>query len=329
MTRNLICLLTAFLLVATASIAAAQKHETFDPEEAKADPDFGVQGEYEGNGPLPDGSDGKIGAQVVGRGDGRFEVFILAGGLPGDGWKKGDKRVRVEAGREEDTVVIKGDDLQGTIADGQMKLTDPKGERTIRLKRVERKSPTLGAKPPAGATVLFDGTNVDAFDGGRLTDMETMLAGVTTKEKFGSYKLHLELRLSWMPKAGGQGRSNSGVYIHDCYEIQVLDSFGLEGRNNECGGFYKIKEPDVNMCFPPLVWQTYDIDFTEPKYDASGRKTTNARITVRHNGVLIHDDVELPNHTAGRQGEAAGPRPIHLQGHGNKVNYRNVWIQKK
>jgi len=117
---------------------------------------------------------------------------------------------------------------------------------------------------------------------------------------FASYTLHLEFRLSWMPTARGQARSNSGVYMHDCYEVQVLDSFGLEGRHNECGGLYIKKDPDVNMCLPPMVWQTYDIDFTAPKSKGYGR-----------------------------QDEGPAPRPIHLQGHGNHVQYRNIWLVEK
>jgi len=106
----------------------------------------------------------------------------------------------------------------------------------------------------------------------------------------------------------------------------VLDSFGLELANNECGGFYQISAPSVNMCFPPLTWQTYDFDVTPPKYE-DGKKVANARITVKQNGVAIHDNIELPNATPGRKAEANEPRGVYLQGHGNKVQYRNIWVK--
>ena len=122
-----------------------------------------------------------------------------------------------------------------------------------------------------------------------------------------------------MPKARGQGRSNSGVYVGGLPEIQVLDSFGLEGKNNECGGLYGRRDPDVNMCLPPLVWQTFDVELTQPKRDAQGRPQENIRATVRHNGVVIHE-----NYDTGKK--ESGPRGIHLQRHGNRVQYRNIWL---
>ena len=113
------------------------------------------------------------------------------------------------------------------------------------------------------------------------------------------------------------------------YELQVLDSFGLSGEDNECGGIYQIAKPKVNMCYPPLAWQTYDIEFTAAKYDASGEKTANARATIKHNGVVIHDDLELEHGTPGRFREGPQPMPLFLQDHGNPVVFRNIWVVKK
>jgi len=330
MNKQLCVMVLVALSLGTSFLARAEegraRDEIIDPAVAAQDPDFAIQGEYLGEGVLPDGTQGKVGVQVVARGGGQFEAFILVGGLPGEGWDRSRPRIAGKAVREDGKVSVQAEGWQGVIENGEMTLKHEKGK--IKLKRVERKSPTLGQKPPEGAIVLFDGRNADAFDQGTVLPDGSLLSGVTTKQGFGSYTLHLEFRLSWMPRALGQARSNSGVYLHDCYEVQVLDSFGLTGEDNECGGIYKVKAPDVNMCLPPLVWQTYDIEFTAPKYE-NGQKVANARLTVRHNGVVIHDNLELPGATPGRQQEGPAPRPIHLQAHGNRVTYRNIWLVPK
>jgi len=326
--------------VATAPCCRAAE-EIVDPQAAKADPDFLIQGEYLGNWLGGDNKKvlGALGAQVVALGDGTFDVYLLEGGLPGAGWKRGNNRIKIGGSRGKGIRVLGADKLEdhaaaligqnagGKIVDGVITLSMGKGK--AELKRVERKSPTLQAKPPQGAVVLFDGTGTDELEGGVLAKDKSLMGGTVTRKKFEDYRLHLEFRLSYMPRARGQGRSNSGIYPHDCYEIQVLDSFGLTGENNECGGLYSIKAPDVNMCLPPLVWQTFDVDVTAPKYDAAGAKVKNARLTVRHNGVLIHDNLDVPRGTPGRAAEGPGPRPIHLQAHGNKVEYRNIWLAEK
>ena len=209
-----------------------------------------------------------------------------------------------------------------------MTVVGTDGKLSLKLNRTVRHSPTEGAKPPKGAAILFDGKTADNFIHGTLSKDNNLMSNVETKQKFGDYTLHLEFRLSYMPEARGQARSNSGLYLHDCYEAQVLDSFGLEGENNECGGFYQLRKPDVNMCFPPLTWQTYDVEFIAPRYK-DGKKTADARVEVRHNGVLIHPMFDLERATLGRKNEGPAPRPFHLQGHGNKVQYRNIWLVPK
>ena len=317
----------------------AQNPEITDPAEAAKDPDFAVQGEYltEGNVETKNANDHfRIGAQVIALGDGKFSVVVYKGGLPGDGWKRDDRRKMLDGKLVGKEVILtdaapenKADDAKakpaGKIADGIMTALAPEGTWT--LKRVERKSPTLAAKPPEGAVVLFDGTTAENFEHGTLLPDKNLLSEATSKQGFGDYALHVEFRLSYMPFAREQARSNSGVYLHDCYEIQVLDSFGLEGENNECGGFYQLRKPDVNMCFPPLAWQTYDVKFTAPKYEG-GKKVANAKVEVRHNGVVIHPEFELAHATPGRQDEGPAPRPFYLQGHGNKVEYRNIWVKE-
>ena len=214
-------------------------------------------------------------------------------------------------------------------------MTKSNGDSLGELKKVERKSPTLGQKPPEGAIVLFDGTSADAWKNGHLVESSTsgklLNWGVTSKQDFTDYKLHVEFECSFMPEARGQGRANSGVYQQSRYEVQVLDSFGLPGENDDCGAIYKIANTKVNMSFPPLSWQTYDIDFTAARFDATGKKTGNARITVRHNGVLTIDDVEIPHTTTAAPigNESPKPGPLYLQDHGNPVLYRNIWLVEK
>ncbi len=155
---------------------------------------------------------------------------------------------------------------------------------------------------------------------------DVLMSGTTSKLRFGDYTAHLEFKLTYKPFARGQGRSNSGVYHHGRYETQVLDSFGLEGKHNECGGIYSTAPPILNMCFPPLTWQTYDVDFTAARFEG-GKKAGNARMTVRLNGVIVHQDQECDHRTtASPLAEGPDPGPIHLQAHGNQVMYRNIWV---
>ncbi len=188
-----------------------------------------------------------------------------------------------------------------------------------------RSSPTLGQQAPPNATVIFDGTNTDLLKGGKMTDDGLLMEG-TEFDVPHDFRLHLEFRLPYMPYARGQGRSNSGVYLQSRYEVQILDSFGLEGVANECGGLYKTLPPDLNMCLPPLRWQTYDLEFHAPHFDEDGNKTEPARLTLRHNGVLIHDNVAIPNKTGAGRPEAATLLPTKLQNHSNPVRFRNIWM---
>lgn len=152
---------------------------------------------------------------------------------------------------------------------------------------------------------------------------------ILTKEEFGDFRLHLEFRTPFMPEAREQARGNSGVYLHGKHEIQVLDSYGLRGADNECGGFYLVAEPRVNACAPPLQWQTYDIVYHAIKLDAAGKVTRMPRVTVDHNGVRIHDDLELPEYTAGAfTQERKSTGILFLQDHSDPVQYRNIWLEE-
>ena len=279
-------------------VLQAQVYDT--PEKANQDEDFSLQGEY---------TDSTRGLQVIALGDGEFRVVVYTDGLPGAGWN----------GKDKQQLDLDADALESMVS---------------KFKRIERKSPTLGSKPPVGAVVLFDGS-ADSLKthwkkGARRTEDGLLMEGCTSIDTFGDYTMHLEFRLPFMPKARGQGRGNSGLYHQGRYETQVLDSFGLEGKNNEAGGLYSIKAPDLNMCLPPMVWQTYDVDFTAARYDADGKKLSNAKISVKLNGVVIHRDVELPRTTtAAPVKESVEDGPIYLQNHGNPVRYRNIWVRPR
>lgn len=308
-----------------ATCSAQDKKATLSKD--AVDDDFAVQGEYEGT-LSRDGNSQKYGVQVIARGDGKFDAVGYPGGLPGAGWD-GEDKVAGAGRREGDEVVISNSEgnAQAVIQNGRMTLSVD-DEELGELQRTVRKSPTLGAKPPEGALVLFDGDEADLenFLPGARIENGNLRESFTTNEKFGDYTLHLEFMLSYMPQARGQARSNSGVYQQGRYEVQVLDSFGLEGADNECGGIYKAAAPSVNMCLPPLQWQTYDIEFTAAKYDGD-KEAAPARITVKHNGVVIHDDIEIPSGTpGGTQAAGPGPGPIFVQNHGNPLYFRNLWI---
>ncbi len=307
--------------------AAADKGEAFTNVQS-AGPDYQFQGEYMGKVDIGGGEE-DFGVQIIALGEGKFRLVALQGGLPGDGWNREDQQMEGEGKFAEDkvTAVIEGADIE--VADGKITVTT-EGETIGTLEKVERQSPTLGKQPTEEALVLFDGTSTEKFDNGELVEGKYLGAtDVTSKEKFGDHQMHIEFRTPFMPAARGQGRGNSGVYVQGRYEVQVLDSFGLDGKDNECGGIYSISQPKVNMCFPPLVWQTYDIDFTAARYDDDGKKTKNARVTIRHNGVVIHDDLEIAHGTPGHSGEGPGDEHLFLQNHGNPVVFRNIWVVKK
>lgn len=321
------CLLVAFALAVAwpATPAGAQDDDT--TALAAGDPDFAVQGEYAGQLQTGEGPH-DFGAQVLARGEHRFHIVVYPGGLPGAGWDQTTKH-EADGATENGVTRFQGDEGSAELSAGKLTIRDADGQALGVLERVQRSSPTLGQAPPEGAVVLFDGSSADAFEGGRLTEDGLLMQGCTSKHLFGDCVLHLEFRLPYMPTASGQGRSNSGAYLQGRYEVQILDSFGLSGEHNECGGVYSIKKPDVNMCLPPLVWQTYDIEYVAARFDGE-QKTSAARITVRHNGVLIHEDVALDHATtAAPLGEGPTDGPLYLQDHGNPLRFRNIWLLER
>ena len=319
----------------------------------KAGPDFRIQGEYEGT--VGGDAKNKIGVQVIALGDGNFQAVFLPGGLPGAGWDEkikilcqgkldGGKAVFKPAEGARKYLAKPPEQFSATakfppegqkaytavIASGQLTGKTDTG-KAIKAGKVLRKSPTLGAKPPSGATVLlayepgkapsldeWTNTRWKTFDEGFMRN-ERSGSNRTKKQFEGPWKLHVEFMSPFQPGARGQGRGNSGVFPPGGREVQVLDSFALAGKPNECGGIYKSHSPRVNMCLPPLSWQTYDITYRPATPGVDGKKGEQAYYKVVHNGVTIHEKIKLGG---SRKGD------LSFQDHGNPVSYRNVWIVK-
>ncbi len=302
-----------------------------------------AMGDWEGSWKLEDESDsGPLVAQVIALGKGKYRANLL------EEFDTREEPVAVLEGVVDGAAVrFAGPgragytefQVQAVIKDGKFNGSFEGDEAgSIAMERAIRVSPTLGAEPPAGAIVLFNGKNFKQWKhtkkkpgadsvqwkllkGGAM-EVKKGAGSIVTKKKFTDFKLHVEFRTPFMPDARGQGRGNSGVYLQERYEVQVLDSYGLEGKDNECGGIYKIGAPMVNMCAPPAQWQTYDITFYAP---SANRR--NAQVTVVHNGVTIHDNISLPKPTGGAlDSDVTKAGGIYLQDHGNPVQYRNIWL---
>jgi len=191
---------------------------------------------------------------------------------------------------------------------------------------------------PSDAIVLFDGSSLDAFDGGPwdLNDGIMTVNGkgdVRTKQGFGDVQLHVEWRSPEEPNAKSQGKGNSGVFLMGRYEIQVLNSYRNRSyADGQAASLYGQKPPDVNATLPTGMWQSYDIIFKAPRFDETGKLTSPAVATVLHNGVLVQNHIELLGPTSHRSlpnyKAHDSKLPIKLQDHGNKVSYRNIWVRE-
>ena len=205
-------------------------------------------------------------------------------------------------------------------------------------------TPGDNSAPPSDAEILFDGSSLDQWrslngsnagwtinDDGSVT-VKPGSGDILTRENYGDVQLHVEWRTPADIKSESQGRGNSGVFLMQHYEVQVLDSFNNDTYpNGQAGSVYKQHIPLVNASRKPGAWQTYDIIFTAPRFSKNGRLNSPARVTVLHNGVLIQNNVTLAGHTAyvgAPQYNAHGELPIKLQDHSNLVSYRNIWVRR-
>ncbi len=190
--------------------------------------------------------------------------------------------------------------------------------------------------PPSDAIVLFDGTNLDQWDGVENWTFEdgagTVGSNITSKQGFGDCQLHLEFATPSVVEGEGQGRGNSGVYFMNRYEVQILDSYvNTTYYDGQCAAIYKQHPPLVNVSRKPGEWQTYDIIFTAPRFHADGRLKSPAYLTVLQNGVLVQNHYELlgpTDYISPPYYRAHGLRePLKIQYHNNPTRIRNVWIR--
>ncbi len=305
--------MTRVLLAACLLLAAP-------PEEAA------VQGLYEGT-----LKDAKAEARVVATGKGGFKAYLRVTGTDGK-----LSKVELDGKIEGEGAAFSGKGGE-TAAWTAGTLSGKCGDAALELKRVQRKSPTLGKKPPEGAVVLLDGKNFGELSKGKDKDgqeadwqagddgsIQVPKGGMSSKQQFdGGFDFHVEFMCPLMPAARGQGRGNSGCYLPNGDEVQVLDSFGDPTyTGGGCGGLYKYKDPDAFDVFslaslPPLEWQTYDMEYRVEMKD--GKPSGKPRLTVHHNGIRIHDAVEIE--------KAAKKGGFQFQDHGNPVRYRNIWVK--
>ncbi len=325
-----------------------------------------LQGEYVGE----DG-DKSVGAQVVARSDKAFHALVLEGGLPSDGWDGGRYGVMESGALSDGRAEFRSLTDEGVSADlDESGLTLKRGGRQTLLKRIERKSPTLGQQPPAGAVVLFGGAtpNMDAFEERKDIEGMTaptmfdghMLAGAVTKRRFKDYQLHVEFMTGWEPQNIPWRRADAGIYMLSRYEVAIGDSFGfdfdLSGATSPqrgklldekttsskfpaakstnaprvCGSVFTYPSKVPNSCLPPLVWQTLDIDFTAPRFDADGKKTSKAVLSVKLNGHQTVDKQEVNGPTPhGFKGPETADGPIWFEAFGRRVLYRNIWVVER
>ena len=296
-------------------------------EPPEGDPNFELMGEFVG--PIATDNENEyetLGLQIRPLGDDSFQAIAYFGGLPGQKTHRREMTQMIGR-RSDDLLVLSGGPWAIFVENDGCLIVDRTGKTRGRLERIERVSPTLHALAPEGAVVMFDGSGVEQFVNGRVTKDRLLQEGSDFKLMFQDFNLHVEFRLPYMPQADGQKRGNSGLYLQSRYECQVLDSFGTETMINGLGALYQLKKPELNMCFPPLVWQTYDVQFTAPRWASDGTKIRDAHITSWINGVKVQNNVALPNKTGAGKPEEPLLLPIRLQDHGDPVWYRNIEIR--
>jgi hypothetical protein len=322
--------LAAALLI-TASASAAEFYNVTDNS----------MGHYQGFWNAKNGAEGRLVAQIRPISNNRYEGFVLLMRAKSPVAAFTLQPAELQQGQLSFAGAAVGRDSQGDLlghTEAKCILKDGKlsgsfhgdlGEGTLEASQTERISPTMGAKPPKHATVLFDGKSATGWENfnWKITPDGAIQVGkgdIRASGKMSSFRLHLEFRTPYMPVATGQERGNSGVYLQGKYEVQVLDSFGLNPlQDNDCGALYKVRAPHLNACLPPMTWQTYDIIFVR----GNSARGELPNVTVEQNGIRVLDHVTIPKSLleSGTGGGDDGGEFLKLQDHGNPVQYRNIW----
>ena len=339
----------SFLIIPLSLCAGSQSSDAVVKAKKTMERADSFMGDWQGEWELDSGADySSLAAQVIALGKGQYRVVLM-----NEFDTRREPIAVLEGRRDGESVEFEGKtfiadqglelEIQAVIKNGKF-VGKFKGDEfgSFGMSKIVRLSPKLGTKPPEGAIVLFDGKNFNQWRHAKKKKGEDKVkwelvdgamrvkpgtGSIITKKQFGDVKLHIEFRTPFMPEKRGQARGNSGVYLQGRYEVQILDSYGLEGLDNECGGIYNVDRPAVNMCAPPRQWQTYDITFRAPRFDATGKMIRNPTLTVLHNNVEVHHETKVGGATtASLGGKASEPGPIYLQDHGNKVEFRNIWV---
>lgn len=339
------CLLTFCLALAMAlsltpahafnepDVRGLESTQPTDPKEMD-----NIMGYYEGTYASFDTPDHVAQAMVVAEGSRTYRVVLMA--QPMEGQPGFPLQFEVPGTLGGDTLNISGiagdKGWQGTLKDGVLTVNKTSYGGQFVLKKVDRHSPTEGLKPPEGAIVLLaygsDVTpNLDEWKNTswKINEDGSMQKGAgsnLTQRSFGDVKFHMEFRVPYEPMNREQMRGNSGLFFCDAYEVQVLDSFGVIPGAGDCGSIYNTAAPKAIAAYPPLSWQTYDIEFHAPRLAADGSLEEPGRITVIQNGIKIHDGQEITHSTVDPTKPPVDKGPIQLQDHGNLVRYRNIWV---
>jgi hypothetical protein len=297
-----------------------------DPAQV-SDPLFDFMGEYVGTVYAGHGME-SAGLQVAVHAERQLMGTLYMGGLPGEGWD-GTQTEHV-AGEFSGAA----DDQSATFnfSSGTITITGLQGKFKSRsgvvgqFQKIRRESPTLGMSPPTNAEVLFRNGKAHGLVNPQLSSDNYLERGTETEKGYQDFRLHVEFRLPYMPDANDQARGNSGIYLQNRYEMQVLDSFGEDVRFNSCASIYRQKETELSMCLPPLAWQTYDIWFTAATFDNDGKKIEPARVTLFQNGVPVHYNQVIEDKTGAGKPEGPDALPTKFQDHKDPVRFRNIWL---